>query len=106
MSRMLWWPAWCGQSDGQGKLESLCLQSWRGELQSVLKCSGGLHDVAEIVMQLVSGRGRGNAAFWTSTSSFLDLEVQSGVELFFILIVVGLHTVEKDQLQSPLSASQ
>lgn len=44
---------------------------------------GGLHDVAEIVMQLVSGRGRGNAAFWTSASSFLDLEVQSGVELFF-----------------------
>lgn len=59
----------------------------------------GFHYVAEIIMQLVSGRGRDDAAFRTSTSSFLDPEAQSGVEWVF-LTVAGFHTVEKDQLES------
>lgn len=42
----------------------------RGEESSDLfsNVGGGLCDVAEIIMQLISGRGRGNTAFWTSVS--------------------------------------
>jgi len=56
---------WHGVASGMGRKNwGHFAASHREESYSL--CSdvgGGLHDVAEIVTQLVSGRGRGNAAF-------------------------------------------
>lgn len=75
---------WHGVASGKGRERWSRSAYRRGEESYNLfsNVGGGLHDVAEIIMQLVSCRGRGNVAFRTSASSFLDLEAQPGVELF------------------------
>lgn len=52
---------------------------------------GSLHEIKELIMQLISGGESCSAVFGSSTSDFLDPEAP-----FFL--VVGLHTVQKDQL--------
>lgn len=101
---MLRWPARCVTASGMGR------EGWSRSAYSYAEecCTwdqSGFHNVAEIIMQLVSGRGRGNAAFRTSASSFLDLEAQSGVELGFFDGSRASHCGERPA-GVPLSPSQ